>query len=257
MVDAWAPFADRLDGEIAAGTPLAAAWAEAADDRRAAAQATAELKPRVGRARPLAERSLGTPDAGALSFALCVRTAAAVTGRHRRHSREQRDEWTANRGRRRRRRRGLQEHPAGRPGGGRPGGRGRSTSASIPPTRSRAPRTRTSRCAAARMVASGEADRALLVCGTGLGVAISANKVPGIRAVTAHDSFSVERSVLSNNAQVLCLGQRVVGDRAGPPAGQGVAGLPVRPGVGVRGEGRRDHRLRAGHQPLMRRGVSP
>ncbi|MCW2913777.1 MAG: ribose-5-phosphate isomerase [Actinomycetia bacterium] len=65
--------------------------------------------------------------------------------------------------------------------------------------------------AAARMIAAGEADRALLVCGTGLGVAISANKVPGIRAVTAHDSFSVERSVLSNNAQVLCFGQRVVG----------------------------------------------
>lgn len=64
---------------------------------------------------------------------------------------------------------------------------------------------------AARMVADGRADRALLVCGTGLGVAISANKVPGIRAVTAHDSFSVERSVLSNNAQVLCLGQRVIG----------------------------------------------
>ena len=64
---------------------------------------------------------------------------------------------------------------------------------------------------AARMVADGRADRALLVCGTGLGVAISANKVPGIRAVTAHDSFSVERSVLSNNAQVLCFGQRVVG----------------------------------------------
>ncbi|WP_137149285.1 ribose-5-phosphate isomerase [Mycolicibacterium sp. CR10] len=65
--------------------------------------------------------------------------------------------------------------------------------------------------AAARLVADGKADRALLVCGTGLGVAISANKVPGIRAVTAHDSFSVERSVLSNNAQVLCFGQRVVG----------------------------------------------
>jgi len=65
--------------------------------------------------------------------------------------------------------------------------------------------------AAAEMVARGEADRALLVCGTGLGVAISANKVPGIRAVTAHDTFSVERSVLSNNAQVLCFGQRVVG----------------------------------------------
>ena len=64
---------------------------------------------------------------------------------------------------------------------------------------------------AARMIANGQADRALLVCGTGLGVAISANKVPGIRAVTAHDSFSVERSVLSNDAQVLCFGQRVVG----------------------------------------------
>jgi ribose 5-phosphate isomerase B len=65
--------------------------------------------------------------------------------------------------------------------------------------------------AAAELVAAGKADRALLVCGTGLGVAISANKVPGIRAVTAHDSFSVERSVLSNNAQVLTFGQRVVG----------------------------------------------
>ncbi|MGY1692916.1 ribose-5-phosphate isomerase [Geodermatophilus sp. SYSU D01105] len=65
--------------------------------------------------------------------------------------------------------------------------------------------------AAAQLVAEGRADRALLVCGTGLGVAISANKVPGVRAVTAHDSFSVERSVLSNDAQVLCMGQRVIG----------------------------------------------
>jgi ribose 5-phosphate isomerase B len=65
--------------------------------------------------------------------------------------------------------------------------------------------------AAARLVAEGKADRALLICGTGLGVAISANKVKGIRAVTAHDSFSVERSVKSNNAQVLCMGERVVG----------------------------------------------
>lgn len=65
--------------------------------------------------------------------------------------------------------------------------------------------------AAAEMVADGRADRALLVCGTGLGVAIAANKVHGIRAVTAHDSLSVERSVLSNNAQVLTFGQRVIG----------------------------------------------
>ena len=60
-------------------------------------------------------------------------------------------------------------------------------------------------------MADGKADRALLICGTGLGVAISANKTKGIRAVTAHDSYSVERAVLSNNAQVLCMGERVIG----------------------------------------------
>lgn len=64
---------------------------------------------------------------------------------------------------------------------------------------------------AGQRIVSGEADRALLFCGTGLGVAIAANKVPGIRAVTAHDSFSVERSILSNDCQVLAMGQRVVG----------------------------------------------
>jgi ribose 5-phosphate isomerase B len=64
---------------------------------------------------------------------------------------------------------------------------------------------------AARKIAAGQADRALLFCGTGLGVAIAANKVPGVRAVTAHDSYSVERSVLSNNAQVLTMGERVIG----------------------------------------------
>ncbi|MCD4549030.1 ribose-5-phosphate isomerase [Schaalia sp. lx-260] len=64
---------------------------------------------------------------------------------------------------------------------------------------------------AARKIADGEADRGIFVCGTGMGVAMSANKVKGIRASTAHDSFSVERLVLSNNAQILCLGQRVIG----------------------------------------------
>ncbi|GAA1856683.1 ribose-5-phosphate isomerase [Brevibacterium marinum] len=64
---------------------------------------------------------------------------------------------------------------------------------------------------AAEIVARGDADRAILICGTGLGVAIAANKVKGIRAATAHDSFSVERSVLSNDAQILCMGQRVIG----------------------------------------------
>lgn len=64
---------------------------------------------------------------------------------------------------------------------------------------------------AAKMIADGKADRGLFVCGTGIGVAIAANKVPGIRASVAHDSFSVERLVLSNNAQVLTFGQRVIG----------------------------------------------
>jgi ribose 5-phosphate isomerase B len=63
---------------------------------------------------------------------------------------------------------------------------------------------------AAREVTEGRADRALLICGSGLGVAMSANKVPGIRAVTASDSSGVERSVLDNDAQVLCFGQQVI-----------------------------------------------
>lgn len=65
--------------------------------------------------------------------------------------------------------------------------------------------------AGAQTIVRGDADRGLFICGTGLGVAMAANKVPGIRAASAHDSFSVERAVLSNDAQVLCLGQRVIG----------------------------------------------
>jgi ribose 5-phosphate isomerase B len=64
---------------------------------------------------------------------------------------------------------------------------------------------------AGEMIRDGLADRAILFCGTGIGVAIAANKVEGIRATTAHDSFSAERSVLSNDCQVLTMGQRVVG----------------------------------------------
>lgn len=63
----------------------------------------------------------------------------------------------------------------------------------------------------ARAVARGEARRGLLVCGTGIGMAITANKVQGVRATVAHDSYSVERSVLSNDCQVLTLGARVIG----------------------------------------------
>lgn len=65
--------------------------------------------------------------------------------------------------------------------------------------------------AGAKLIAEGKADRGVFVCGTGMGMAISANKVPGIRACTAHDSFSVERLIMSNDAHVLCLGERVIG----------------------------------------------
>lgn len=60
-------------------------------------------------------------------------------------------------------------------------------------------------------VAAGEFDRAILVCGTGIGMAICANKVPGIRAAVCHDPFSAERARKSNNAQIMCMGERVIG----------------------------------------------
>ena len=60
-------------------------------------------------------------------------------------------------------------------------------------------------------VIDGTYDRAILICGTGIGVAMSANKVPGIRAAQCHDSYSAERAALSNNAQIITMGARVVG----------------------------------------------
>ncbi|MBA8825990.1 ribose 5-phosphate isomerase B [Saccharopolyspora lacisalsi] len=64
---------------------------------------------------------------------------------------------------------------------------------------------------AAEAVARGEADRAVLVCGTGIGMCVSANKVEGVRATVAHDSYSVERSIKSNDCQILTMGSRVIG----------------------------------------------
>lgn len=60
-------------------------------------------------------------------------------------------------------------------------------------------------------VASKEFDRGILMCGTGIGMAICANKVPGIRAAVCHDPFSTERSRKSNDAQIMCMGERVIG----------------------------------------------
>src|SRR4051812_41743159 len=68
--------------------------------------------------------------------------------------------------------------------------------------------------AVAEAVGNGEHDRALLVCGTGLGMAITANKIPGVRAATAHDAYSAERARKSNDAQVLTMGARVIAPQA-------------------------------------------
>jgi ribose 5-phosphate isomerase B len=64
----------------------------------------------------------------------------------------------------------------------------------------------------AKAVAAGKHDRGILMCGTGIGVAITANKVPGIRAAVCHDSYSAERSRKSNDCQIMTMGARVVGE---------------------------------------------
>jgi len=60
-------------------------------------------------------------------------------------------------------------------------------------------------------IRDGRFDRGILVCGTGIGMAIAANKVPGVRAAQAHDAYSAERARKSNDAQVLTMGARVIG----------------------------------------------
>ena len=60
-------------------------------------------------------------------------------------------------------------------------------------------------------VRDGQYTRGILICGTGIGVAMSANKVPGIRAAQTHDTYSADRAAKSNNAHIITLGARVVG----------------------------------------------
>lgn len=74
LVDALVPFVETLESAFAGGKALKEAWADAARAAQAAADATAQLTPKLGRARPLAERSIGHPDAGAVSLALTART---------------------------------------------------------------------------------------------------------------------------------------------------------------------------------------
>ena len=66
--------------------------------------------------------------------------------------------------------------------------------------------------AVAHAVADGECERGILICGTGIGVSMTANKVPGIRAALCGDCFSAEATRLHNDANILCMGARVVGE---------------------------------------------
>jgi D-erythrulose 4-kinase len=76
MVDAMVPFVDVLESALASGQPLTEAWAEAVKAATKAAEDTAALSPKIGRARPLAEKSIGTPDAGAVSLALIFKAVS-------------------------------------------------------------------------------------------------------------------------------------------------------------------------------------
>ena len=64
----------------------------------------------------------------------------------------------------------------------------------------------------ARAVAKGDFEKGILVCGTGIGMSMAANKVKGIRAAVCGDTFSARATRAHNNANILCLGQRVVGE---------------------------------------------
>lgn len=63
----------------------------------------------------------------------------------------------------------------------------------------------------AENIRHGNSERGVLICGTGIGMSITANKVPGIRAALCHDTYSAERAQKSNDAQILCMGERVIG----------------------------------------------
>lgn len=78
MLDALGPFLETFEVAVDRGTDWRTAWLECEEIAQKAAAETAELRPRVGRARPLAERSVGTPDAGAISLAMCVHTVAEL-----------------------------------------------------------------------------------------------------------------------------------------------------------------------------------
>jgi phosphoenolpyruvate---glycerone phosphotransferase subunit DhaL len=80
LLDALIPFADALETNVGDGQELAAAWAAAAEKADEGAKSTTDMRPRVGRARPLAERSVGNPDPGAVSMALSLAAIGRTIG---------------------------------------------------------------------------------------------------------------------------------------------------------------------------------
>ncbi len=90
--------------------------------------------------------------------------------------------------------------------------------------------------AVAQAVLGGQAERAVLICGSGAGACVAANKIKGIRAATVHDSFSARQCVEDDDVNVLCLGARVIGPE--------LAVDVVRDYVGARFSGLERHRRR-------------
>jgi ribose 5-phosphate isomerase B len=203
MLDALAPFVAAFEENVGLG--LAGAWQAALPAALAGRDETARLIARRGRAAALGEKSRGGIDPGAQSLCLVLEAVAE--------------------------RLTEEPEPAGRLHGWRLGigsdgaglelkeglrkllaEHGRVASVidfGVGDDASTVPYPEIG-VTVAEAVARGEIDRAVLVCGTGIGMAISANKVPGVRATVAYDPYSVERSVLSNNCQVLALGSRVI-----------------------------------------------
>jgi ribose 5-phosphate isomerase B len=99
--------------------------------------------------------------------------------------------------------------------------------------------------AIAAAVTSGRAERGILVCGSGVGASVAANKVLGIRAALCHDSFSARQGVEDDNMNILCLGARVIGVE--------LAADLVRDFLGARFSGAERHRRRLGKIAAMER----
>jgi len=99
--------------------------------------------------------------------------------------------------------------------------------------------------AVAGAITTGRAERGILVCGSGVGACVAANKVTGIRAAMCHDSFSARQGVEDDNMNILCLGARVVGVE--------LAADLVRDFMGARFSGAERHRRRLGKVAAMER----